>query len=104
MLYQYTSIYILVKYLGDEDYLFSPTNFTFGPESSDPQCVNIILVESDEVEDTELFTYTFFTFTDRVIVPPPDNVSIVDPCKLQQGVCEVRCVCIANCKMAIASY
>ena len=77
----YLVLNILFHYAGDNDYDIVNEVFSFSPEGDSMQCLNISIIDDEEVENTEIFTLLFTISEDynsRFLIDRPATVTILD--------------------------
>ena len=68
-------------HVGDDDYEVVNKYFTFGPGGDSVQCLNISIIDDEQLENTEIFTLLLSTSEDYnslVLIDKSATVSILD--------------------------
>ena len=74
-------INLVFLHVGDDDYEVVNKNFIFGPGGDSVQCLNISIIDDEQLENTETFTLLLSTSKDYnslVFIDKSATVSILD--------------------------
>lgn len=78
LLHVRATVLIFCCTVDEYDFLAESTQLFFSPQSSTSQCVTVEILDDTILENSEFFTYEFYTSDERVVLPPSVDVTIRD--------------------------